>query len=167
LKLTGIVPPLTVDPEITEAFCRATKELFEIQLKTPVRFVGAAIRNPGKRHVDCRTGVIELEGASVSISALVTLPTQALPELMKRMSGLPMVPDEMIRNSPAEFANVVSGAARGFLNGSGYALRPLSLPKTYGSDSQHILGAADSSTAVEVKLETELGEGYLEIRFYS
>ena len=40
LKLTGIVPPLAVDSEISEAFCRATRELFDIQLKTPVRFVG-------------------------------------------------------------------------------------------------------------------------------
>jgi len=167
LKLTGIVPPLTVDPEITEAFCRSTKELFEIQLKTPIRFIGASIRNPGRRHSQHSTGVIELEGGSVTISAMVTIPSAALPELMKRMSGLPVVPEEMVKNAPAEFANVVSGAARGFLNGAGYALRPLSLPKTYGTDSQHILGAADSSTAVEVKLETELGEGFLEIRFYS
>jgi hypothetical protein len=167
LKLTGLVPAGAVDSEISEAFCRATKELFEIQLKTPVRFVGAAIRAPGKRHEQFTTGQIELEGGSVSISAMVTLPKDALLPLMKRMSGLPEVPAEMVKNAPAEFANVVGGAARGFLNTAGYALRSPSLPRSFGPESQHILGAADSSTSIEVKVETELGEGYLEIRFYS
>jgi|GEM_PF-2487375 len=167
LKLTGIVPPLGVDSEITETFCRATRELFEIQLKTPVRFVGASIRAPGTQHGKFCTGAIELEGASVSINALITLPENSLLTVMKRMSGLPEVPEEMVKNGPAEFANVVGGAARGFLNSGGYALRSPSLPKSYGPDTQHLLAAADSSTAVEVKLDTEFGEAFLEIRFYS
>jgi len=167
LKLTGIVPQGGVDSDISEAFCRATKELFDIQLKTPVKFVGASIRTPGSRHEQHWTGQIELEGASVSISAMITLPSAALPTLTQRMTGLPQVPEEMVKNSPAEFANIVGGAARGFLNSGGYALRSPTLPRTFTPDRQHVLGAADSSTSVEVKLVTELGEGFLEIRFYS
>jgi len=167
LKLTGVVPPQAVDAEVTEAFCRATRELFDIQLKTPVRFVGASIRRPGTRHDDFATGSIELEGGAVSLSAMVTLPVKVLPELMRRMSGLTQVADEIVRNGPSEFANVVGGAARGRLNSAGYALRAPTIPKAYGPESQHLLGAADSSTSVEIRLETELGECFLEIRFFT
>jgi len=167
LKLTGIVPPHTIDSDVTEAFCRATRELFDIQLKTPVKFVGAAVRVPGVLHETCHTGSIDLVGASVMVSAMVTLPDRVIPELMKRMTGLPQVPDELIRSGPAEFANVIGGAARGSLNSVGYELRSPTIPKTYGPEAQHILSAADASTSVVVRLETELGEGYLEIRFFS
>lgn len=167
LKLTGVVPPHTIDSEVTESFCRATRELFDIQLKTPVRFVGAAVRVPGVMHEACHTGSIDLEGASVMVSAMVTLPDRVIPELMKRMTGLPQVPEELIRNGPAEFANVIGGAARGNLNSVGYELRSPTIPKMYGPEAQHILSAADASTSVVIRLETELGEGYLEIRFFS
>jgi hypothetical protein len=167
LKLTGVVPPLTVDSEITESFCRATRELYEIQLKTPVKFTGASIRTPGIRHDGCHSGAIDLEGGSVTVTAMVTLPENSIPELMKRMTGLPQIPEDLLRNGPAEFANIIGGAARGNLNSAGYALRSPSIPKMYGPEKQHLLAAADSSIAIEVRLETALGEGFLEIRFYS
>jgi len=167
LVLTGIVSPYAIDPEITESFCKATRELFDIQLKTPVKLIGASIRRPGIRHEGFHTGSIELEGGSVSISAMLTIPAHALPELMKRMTGAKQVPDDLLRNGPSEFANVVGGAARGQLNSAGYSLRSPTIPKAYGPESQHLLGAADASTSVEVRLETALGEAFLEIRFFN
>jgi hypothetical protein len=167
LKLTGIVPSLTVDTEITDVFCRATRDLFEVQLKTPLRFVGAGVRIPGEIRKDCHTGIIDLEGGSVVVSAMVTLPEKVIPELMKRMTGLTQIPVELLRNGPAEFANIIGGAARGRLNAAGYALRSPTIPKTITPDQQHLLAAADSSVAIEVRFETVLGQGFLELRFFS
>lgn len=166
LKITGVVPAMGVDSEIAEAFCRSTRECFEIQLKTPIKFMGGAIRGPGVVHNDCISGWCELEGGAVSVACLIILPVAMVGPLMKRM-GHSDISNENFSNGPAEFANIVAGSARGALNALGYALRSPSLPKTFGSDSQHLLAAADSSTSIELKLENEFGECFLEIRFFS
>jgi hypothetical protein len=165
-RLTGIVPPLSVDLEITEAFCRATRDLFEIQLKTSVQFVGAAIRLPRPRPHDFYSGSIDMEGGSVSISALVTLPSKMLTELVKRMVSASDVSEEVIISAPGEFANIVGGAARGSLNSVGYALRPVSIPRVYTPEIQHLLEVADHYTSVEIRIETDVGVGFLELRFH-
>jgi len=167
LLMTGIVSKNGIDPEVTECFCKAARELFEVQLKTQVRLVGASVRRAGAGHEGFHTGSIDLEGGSVSVSAMLTISGPALPTLMKRMTGLEEVPEDVIRNCPSEFANILGGAARSKLNAAGYSLRSPAIPRGYGPDGQQLLGAGDSSTALEVRLETELGEAFLEVRFFS
>jgi predicted transcriptional regulator len=63
--------------------------------------------------------------------------------------------------------NIIAGAARAKLNQVGYSFRSLSLPKLVSPDSQGAMAGADGSVPLEVRLNCELGSGWLEIRFYS
>jgi len=169
LRLAGIVPPGSADPEIAEILCKSFKELFEIQLKTPARFVGGAFRQPGTVHQNCYSGSLDMEGSGVSLSIIVTCEKQLMAPALAKMTGLDAskLSQEAIQNTPSEFVNIIAGSARARLNSLGYSLRSPGLPKMIAPDAQTNLSSPDGSVAIEVQVTSEIGSAWVEIRFYN
>jgi hypothetical protein len=167
LRLTDIVPAHSVDAEIAEAVCRATRELFELQLKSPVDFVGAGVRRRGMPRPPGSTAMVRLEGSGVGFAILLSMPEVAQKSLACRMTGLSAIAEDAVTSALGEFVNVIGGTVRGRLNAIGYGLRTLSLPERFEADEQHLLLAEDLSTTLEIRLKTDLCEAVLEVRFFS
>jgi hypothetical protein len=169
LRLSGIVPPGSADPEIAEVLCKSFKELFEIQLKTTAKFVGGAFKQPGVVHKDCFSGSLDMEGSGVSLSIIVTCEKGMMAPALSKMTGLDpsKLSQEAIQNTPSEFVNIIAGSARARLNSAGYSLRSPGLPKMITPEAQSNLSSPDGSISIELQVSSELGNAWLEIRFYN
>ena len=169
LRISGIVSPNAIDPEVVEVICRSTREFFEIQMKTPSRFVGGTVRQPGQRREGCFTGVLDMDGGGFHTTIQITMEHQMLAPMLSRMSGLPpdKIPDDQVLNAVSEFVNILAGSARAKLNQSGYEFRSPGLPRLITPEAQEVYAGSDGSTPVEMVFTCELGTGWLEVRFHS